>query len=56
MKQKQPSPELKSLNALIGTWELSGEIKGRIRYEWAEGGLFLIQQVDLEYGRKIKGI
>jgi hypothetical protein len=27
-----------------------------IRYEWAEGGFFLVQHVDLTVGRKLKGI
>jgi hypothetical protein len=53
---EKPNPDLKSLERLVGTWELSGEIQGRIRYEWMEGGFFLVQHVDLEYGRKIKGI
>lgn len=53
---EEPNPDLKSLDKLVGTWELSGEIQGRIRYEWMEGGFFLIQHVDLKYGRNIKGI
>jgi uncharacterized glyoxalase superfamily protein PhnB len=36
---------------------MSGEAQGRIRYEWMEGGFFLIQHVDLEHeGHKNKGI
>jgi hypothetical protein len=42
---------------LVGTWKISGEAQGQIRYEWMEGGLFLVQHFDLEHGgRKIKGI
>jgi len=53
----QPSPDLKSLNPLVGTWRISGGTKGQIRFEWMDGGFFLIQHVDLEYGgRKITGI
>lgn len=55
--QPKPNPDLKSLNRLVGTWKQSGDVNGEITYEWAEGGFFLIQRVDLEqYGNKIKGI
>ncbi len=53
----QPSPDLKNLDRLVGTWEMSGEVHGRVSFEWMEGGYFLIQHVDLEqYGQRIKGI
>ena len=54
----KPYPGLKSLNKLVGTWKVSGpDIKGQVRFEWMEGGFFLMQHVDLEQGRqKIKGI
>lgn len=53
-----PSPALKRLGeTLLGTWRLAGGAEGEIRYEWAEGGFFLIQHVDLKaFGRTIKGI
>lgn len=52
-----PNPDLKSLDKLVGTWQISGEAQGQIRYEWMEGGFFLVQHVDLEHsGRTIKGI
>jgi hypothetical protein len=52
-----PSPDLKSLDRLVGTWEVSGGTQGRVTFEWMEGGFFLIQHVDLEqHGQKIKGI
>ena len=52
-----PSPDLKGLDKLVGTWKLSGEAVGRITYEWLEGGFFLIQHVDIEQGgHRIKGI
>lgn len=55
--QPKPNPDLKPLNRLVGTWKQSGDVNGEITYEWAEGGFFLIQRVDLEqYGNKIKGI
>jgi hypothetical protein len=54
----QPSPDLKNLgDSLVGTWEMSGEVSGRVSYEWMEGGFFLIQHVDLEqYGQRITGL
>lgn len=43
----EPSPDLKRLDRLVGTWELSGDVGGTVTYEWMEGGFFLIQRVDL---------
>jgi hypothetical protein len=52
-----PNPDLKSLERLVGTWKVSGGTQGEVRYEWMEGGFFLIQHVDMESdGRPIKGI
>jgi len=48
---------LQSLDPLLGTWKISGGAQGQIRFERVEGGFFLLQHVDLEYGgRKIKGM
>ena len=54
----QPYPGLKSLNKLVGTWNVSGpDIKGQVRFEWMEGGFFLMQHVDfVQGGRHITGI
>ena len=42
---------------LVGTWEVSGGARGKVTFEWMEGGFFLIQRVDLEqHGQRIKGI
>jgi hypothetical protein len=43
----KPNPDLKSLDRLEGTWDVSGGVQGTIRYEWMEGGFFLFQHVDL---------
>jgi hypothetical protein len=53
-----PNPDLKSLDRLVGTWQVSGpDISGQIRYEWMEGGFFLMQHVDFVHGgNHIKGI
>ncbi len=42
-----PNPDLRSLDKLIGTWQVSGEAEGTTTYEWAEGGFFLFQHVEL---------
>ena len=56
-QQPKPNPDLKSLDRLIGTWKQSGEVDGEITYEWADGGFFLLQKVDLvQYGNKINGM
>ena len=42
---------------MVGTWKISGAAQGQVRYEWIEGGFFLIQHFDLVHGaRKNKGI
>ena len=56
-QSSQPSPDLKNLDKLVGTWEMGGEVQGKVAFEWMEGGFFLIQHVDLEHhGHKIKDI
>jgi hypothetical protein len=56
-QQPGPSPDLKSLDRLVGTWKVSGEAQGEIRYQWEEGGYFLMQHFDLDHGgHLIKGI
>lgn len=52
-----PLPDLKSLEKLVGTWNLSGETFGKVIYEWMEGGFFLLQHVDMEHAdNHIKGL
>src|SRR5215218_10336846 len=52
-----PNPDLRGLDRLVGTWNVSGGAQGQVTYEWMEGGFFLIQHVELEqYGQKSKGI
>lgn len=56
-EQTNPQPDMKSLEKLIGTWNLSGDTGGQITYEWMEGGFFLLQQVDMEHASNhIKGL
>lgn len=53
-----PNPAIKSLERYVGTWRVTGAtITGQIRYEWMEGGFFMLQHVDLVHdGNVIKGI
>lgn len=53
-----PNPDLKQLDRLVGTWAMSGDVGGTVRYEWMEGGFFLIQHVNLQEqgGQHTKGI
>jgi hypothetical protein len=44
---REPSSALRSLDRLVGTWELSGDVGGTVTYEWMEGGFFLLQRIDL---------
>lgn len=39
---------LRSLDRLVGRWAVDGSTSsGTIRYEWMEGGAFLVQHIDL---------
>lgn len=51
-----PSADLRTLDRLIGTWTVSGEAQGTVTYEWAEGGFFLFQHVDLGGSRGLEVI
>jgi hypothetical protein len=44
---REPSPALRELDRLVGTWELSGDVGGTVTYEWMKGGFFLIQQIHM---------
>jgi hypothetical protein len=48
--QQATTSDLKGLDRLVGTWRVSGGAEGTSRYEWMEGGQFLIQHVDLDHG------
>ena len=54
----EPNPDLRSLDRLVSTREMSGEVRGKVTYEWLEGGFFLLQRVALEQqdGQRITGI
>jgi hypothetical protein len=54
----EPSAELRELGKrLVGKAQLSGGVEGTSRFEWMEGGYFLIQHLELvQHGRAIKGI
>jgi hypothetical protein len=57
-QQPEPAPDLKALDRLVGTWEVTGGVTGRVVYEWLEGRFFLVQHVDLQQqeGQPISGI
>ena len=45
--------------SLVGEWEVSGDVRGTVSYEWMEGGgFFLLQRVDFgqQYGQEIEGL
>ncbi len=44
--------DLEALDALVGTWRLSGDTAGTVRYEWMEGGFFLLQHLDIQQGEE----
>jgi hypothetical protein len=56
-QQQAPNPDLRTLDRLVGTWDITGGVTGQVRYEWMEGGFFLLQHVDLHSGSgHVKGL
>jgi hypothetical protein len=53
-----PHPSLRTLDVLVGTWQISGPgHDGTVTYEWMEGDHFLIQHVNLiQDGRATTGV
>jgi len=47
------STELQALDRLVGTWTVSGGAEGTVRYEWMDGGYFLLQHVDLAHRHQL---
>ncbi len=49
---------LHSLERLVGTWAIEGPaLTGSVRYEWMDGGGFLVQHVDLVHdGQANRGV
>jgi hypothetical protein len=51
----KPDPALKRMgDRLVGAWRVSGGIQGEVRYEWMEGGFFLMQHVDLGHNKGLE--
>ncbi|MFF5259996.1 hypothetical protein ACFY4C_13690 [Actinomadura viridis] len=54
---QQPTPELRALDRLVGTWTVTGGAEGTVRYEWMPGRCFLLQHVDLtQFGEPVTGM
>lgn len=48
---------VRDLDRLVGTWRISGGAEGTVRFEWLDGGHFLLQHVDLvQNGHQVKGL
>jgi len=45
-----PNEDLKKLERLIGSWEVTGEATGTVTYSWLNGGFFLKAEHKLEQG------
>lgn len=52
------SERLQALGRLVGTWKVTGGATGTVRWEYLEGGHFLVQHVDLvsPTGETVRGI
>lgn len=57
IETQQPRPELKALDRLVGTWQVTGGAEGTVRYEWMPGRFFLVQHVELtQFGEPVTGM
>jgi hypothetical protein len=55
-QDQTPNSDLRSLDRLVGTWNVSGGAEGKVTYEWLEGGFFLLQRYDLKVEQhRVKG-
>ena len=46
-----------TLDHLVGSWTVTGEAQGTVRYEWLPGRFFLLQHVELsQYGQHTTGL
>ncbi|MFL1380897.1 MULTISPECIES: hypothetical protein [unclassified Nocardiopsis] len=53
----RPSEAVTALDRLVGTWAVTGGAEGTVRYEWMEGGFFLLQHVELtQSGEPVTGL
>jgi hypothetical protein len=54
MQARGTNPALRRLDALVGEWEVQASVGGRpmgsgwTRFEWLEGGAFVVQHADAE--------
>lgn len=56
-EQPEPTAALRALDRLVGSWRVTGGVEGTVRYEWMDGGFFLLQHVELtQYGQQITGL
>lgn len=52
-----PTDDVRALDRLTGTWTVSGQAQGTVRYEWMPGGFFLLQHVQLtQDGHDVTGM
>lgn len=57
MRALAPADDLRFFDQLIGAWDMTGEATGTIRFEWMDGGFYLLQHVDLEQaGQHVVGV
>jgi hypothetical protein len=55
-QDQTPNSDLRSLDRLVGMWNVSGGAEGKVTYEWLEGGFFLLQRYDLKVEQhRVKG-
>jgi hypothetical protein len=47
-------PDLQALDRLVGAWQVSGGAQGTVKYEWMQGGMFLLQHVELNGARGLE--
>lgn len=52
-----PASDVTALGRLVGTWQLGGDTGGTVTYEWLEGGVFLMQRVEMTlHGHAVRAI
>jgi len=44
--------DLRALDRLVGVWRVAGDAEGEVGWEWAPGGYFLLQHIDMVHDRR----
>ena len=45
---RTPEADLRALDRLVGSWQITGDASGEVTFRWLDGGFFLVQEGELD--------